>query len=102
MNDHLGGEKSWSEDDLFDLDSALDWGGTAEDVADFLGREVAEVERKAAERNLPDLSTPGIAPAIPVNPVEGIRLDFEKPAPSAWRDPGADDSVGSSGRKTGQ
>jgi hypothetical protein len=102
MNAHRGGEKAWSEDDLFDLDSALDWGGTAEDIADFLGREVAEVERKAAERNLPDLSTPGIAPAIPVNPVEGIRLDFEKPAPSAWQDTSADDAVGSAGRETDQ
>jgi len=69
------GQKPWSEDDLFDLDSALDWGGTAEDIADFLGREVAEVQRKAAERNLPDLLAYGIAPTIPVNPVNGIRLD---------------------------
>ena len=102
MNERRDGEKPWSEDDLFDLDSALNWGGTAEDIADFLGREVAEVQRKAAERNLPDLLTPGIAPAIPVNPVEGIRLDFEKPAPSARRDPSADDAVGSAGRTTGQ
>jgi hypothetical protein len=100
MNEHCDGEKPWSEDDLFDLDSSLDWGGTVEDIADFLGREVAEVQRKAAERSLPDLLTSGIAPAIPVNPVEGIRLDFEKPAPSAWRDASADDAVGSAGRKT--
>ena len=102
MYGYGGGEKPWSEDDLFDLDSALDWGGTAEDIADFLGREVAEVERKAAERNLPDLSTYGIVPTIPVNPVDGIRLDFEKPAPSAWQDTSADDAVGSAGRETDQ
>ena len=41
----------WSEDELFGLDSALDWGGSIEEIADFLGREVAEVERKASERN---------------------------------------------------
>ena len=43
--------RPWSEDELFGLDSALDWGGSIEDIADFLGREVAEVERKASERN---------------------------------------------------
>jgi hypothetical protein len=43
--------KPWSEDELFGLDSALDWGGSIEDIADFLGREVVEVERKASERN---------------------------------------------------
>jgi hypothetical protein len=43
--------KPWSEDELFGLDSALDWGGSIEEIADFLGREVAEVERKASERN---------------------------------------------------
>jgi hypothetical protein len=102
MNEHRDGEKPWSEDDLFDLDSALDWGGTAEDIADFLGREVAEVQRKAAERNLPDLSTYGIVPTIPVNPVDGIRLDFEKPAPSVRRDTGAENASQVGGRKTGQ
>jgi hypothetical protein len=82
MTEHRDGEKPWSDDDLFDLDSALDWGGTADDIADFLGREVAEVQRKAAERNLPDLLTPGIAPTVPLNPVDGICLDFEKRSPS--------------------
>jgi hypothetical protein len=85
MKGNSDGQKPWSEDELFDLDSALDWGGTAEDIADFLGREVAEVQRKAAERNLPDLLAYGIAPTIPVNPVDGIRLDFQKPMPSARR-----------------
>jgi hypothetical protein len=46
------GLKPWSEDELFGLDSALDWGDSMEEIADFLGREVAEVERKATERNL--------------------------------------------------
>jgi hypothetical protein len=102
MKEHRDGEKPWSEDDLFDLDSALDWGGTAEDIADFLGREVAEVQRKAAERKLPDLLAYGIAPTIPVNPVAGVRLDFEKPSPSVRRDTGADDALRVGGRKTGQ
>ena len=79
MNVSRDGEKPWSEDDLFDLDSALDWGGTIEDIADFLGREVAEVRRKACERDLPKLSNPGpIAPTVPVDPVSGVRLDFEQ------------------------
>jgi hypothetical protein len=43
-----------TEDDLFDLDSALAWGGEIHDIADFLGRDVAEVERKAYKRNLPE------------------------------------------------
>jgi hypothetical protein len=46
------GQKPWTEDDLFDLDSALACGGDIEEIADFLIREVAEVERKASERNL--------------------------------------------------
>jgi hypothetical protein len=45
------GQKPWTEDDLFDLDSALACGGDIEEIADFLTREVAEVERKASERN---------------------------------------------------
>jgi hypothetical protein len=51
MKGNRDGQKPWSEDELFGLDSALDWGGSIEDIADFLGREVAEVERKASERN---------------------------------------------------
>jgi hypothetical protein len=46
------GQKPWTEDDIFDLDSALACGGDIEEIADFLTREVAEVERKASERNL--------------------------------------------------
>ena len=46
------GQKPWTEDDLFDLDSALACGGDIEEIADFLTREVAEVERKASERKL--------------------------------------------------
>jgi hypothetical protein len=45
------GQRPWTEDDLFDLDSALACGGDIEEIADFLTREVAEVERKASERN---------------------------------------------------
>jgi hypothetical protein len=40
--------------DAGDLDSALAWGGDIHDIADFLSRDVAEVERKAYERNLPE------------------------------------------------
>jgi hypothetical protein len=47
-------QKPWTEDDLFDLDSALACGGDIEEIADFLTREVAEVERKASERNPPE------------------------------------------------
>jgi hypothetical protein len=46
------GPKPWTEDDLFDLDSALACGGDIEEIADFHTREVAEVERKASERKL--------------------------------------------------
>jgi hypothetical protein len=46
------GPNLWTEDDLFDLDSALACGGKIEEIADFLTREVAEVERKASERDL--------------------------------------------------
>jgi hypothetical protein len=46
------GPNLWTEDDLFDLDSALACGGKIEEIADFLTREVAEVERKAYERDL--------------------------------------------------
>jgi hypothetical protein len=52
MKGNRDGQKPWSEDDLFDLDSALCCGGDIEDIADFLSREVVEVERKASERNL--------------------------------------------------
>jgi hypothetical protein len=52
MKGNRDGQKPWSEDDLFDLDSALACGGDIEEIADFLSREVAEVERKASERNL--------------------------------------------------
>ncbi len=93
MYGYGGGEKPWSEDDLFDLDSALDWGGSDEDIAVFLGRGVAEVRRKASKRDLPTLLNPGpIAPTVPVNPVSGVRLDFEKRlgVPSARRDIGSD------------
>jgi hypothetical protein len=34
------GEESWSEHDLFDLDSALSFGARIEEIAVFLGREV--------------------------------------------------------------
>jgi hypothetical protein len=46
------GERPWTDDDLFDLDSALACGGDIEEIANFLTREIAEVERKACERNL--------------------------------------------------
>jgi hypothetical protein len=52
MKGNRDGQKPWTEDDLFDLDSALAYGGDIEDIADFLSREVVEVERKASERNL--------------------------------------------------
>jgi hypothetical protein len=54
MKGNREGQEPWTEDDLFDLDSALACGGDINDVADFLSRDVAEVERKAYERNLPE------------------------------------------------
>jgi hypothetical protein len=35
---------------LFGLDSGLAFGGDIEEIANFLGREVEEVRRKASER----------------------------------------------------
>jgi hypothetical protein len=46
------GYDPWSEDDLFCLDSGLAFGGDIEDIANFLGREVEEVRRKAWERDV--------------------------------------------------
>jgi hypothetical protein len=43
------GDEPWSEDDLFDLDSALSFGAHIEEIAVFLRREVEDVERKAFE-----------------------------------------------------
>ena len=51
-SEHRDGEKPWSEDDLFDLESAIAWGGNIKDIADFLSREVGEIQQKAAELNL--------------------------------------------------
>jgi hypothetical protein len=50
MKGNRDGQKTWSDDELFDLDSAFACGGDIEDIADFLSREVLEVERKASER----------------------------------------------------
>jgi hypothetical protein len=44
------GTEPWSEDDLFGLDSGLAFGGDIEEIANFLGRDVEEVRRKASER----------------------------------------------------
>jgi hypothetical protein len=44
------GDKPWSENDLFDLESALAFAGNVEEIAIFLSREVQEVRRKASER----------------------------------------------------
>jgi hypothetical protein len=46
MNEHRDGEKPWSEDDLFDLESALAWGGNIKDIADFLSREVGRFDKR--------------------------------------------------------
>jgi hypothetical protein len=89
MKGNRDGQKPWSEDDLFDLDSALAWGGNIEDIADFLGREVLEVERKASERNL----------LIDRHMVPGEK---RPPAASVRRDTGADQVLQIGGRKTGQ
>jgi hypothetical protein len=49
MTGNRDGQKPWTEDDLFDLDSALACGGDIHDTADFLSREVA---RRLNERPL--------------------------------------------------
>jgi hypothetical protein len=51
MSGNDDGDEPWSEDDLFDLDSALSFGACIEEIAVFLRREVEDVERKAFERN---------------------------------------------------
>jgi hypothetical protein len=86
MKGNRDGEKPWSEDDLFDLDSALAWGGNIKDIADFLGRDVVEVERKASERLLIDRHM--------------VTGEKRPPAASVRRDTGDVLRVG--GRKTGQ
>jgi hypothetical protein len=43
-------EKPWSENELFDLESALAFAGSIEEIAIFLRREIPEVRRKASER----------------------------------------------------
>jgi hypothetical protein len=53
MSGNKDGDESWSEDDLFDQDSALSFGAHIEEIAVFHGREVEDVERKAFERNRP-------------------------------------------------
>jgi hypothetical protein len=53
MSGHEDGDEPWSEDDLFDLDSALSFGACIKEIAVFLRREVEDVERKAFERNRP-------------------------------------------------
>jgi hypothetical protein len=51
MSGNDDGDEPWSEDDLFDLDSALSFGACIEEIAVFLRREVEDVERKVFERN---------------------------------------------------
>jgi hypothetical protein len=50
MNINSG--KSWSEADLFDLRNSLSCGRSIREVADFLCRDFAEVQKKAAELGL--------------------------------------------------
>jgi|HubBroStandDraft_2_1064218.scaffolds.fasta_scaffold974947_1 hypothetical protein len=88
------GEEPWSEEDLFDLDSALAFGGSIEEIAIFLKRDVEEVQRKASERNWPDVADPGpLAPADLVNPVEGIAPDCEKRTAEAAADRGRSEAA---------
>jgi len=44
--------RNWTGDELFDLDGALACGGETEEIADFLAREISEVERRVYELNL--------------------------------------------------
>jgi hypothetical protein len=69
------GEEPWSEDDLFDLDSALSFGAHIEEIAIFLRREVEDVERKAVERHRPSSAKLGLT--TPNRP-NHRGVDFEK------------------------
>ena len=46
----LNAGKPWSEDDLADLNEMMLRGRTAREIAEYLQREVLEVEAKIAER----------------------------------------------------
>jgi|SRR5271155_3181414 len=81
MCENGDGEEPWSDDELFDLDSALSFGGSFEEIAIFLRREVAEVQRRISERTLPNYARPvPLAPNNPIDPVDSP--DFQK-RPSA-------------------
>ena len=54
------GEESWSEDDLFDLDSGLSFGARIEKIAVFLRRKIEDVERSECERNRPNSADLGL------------------------------------------
>jgi hypothetical protein len=66
MKENGDGEEPWSEDDLFDLDSALSFGANIEEIAVFLRREVEDVEQKAFKRNRPNSANP--RPIVPNRP----------------------------------
>jgi hypothetical protein len=75
------GDEPWSEDDLFDLDSALSFGAHIEEIAVFLRREVEDVERKAFERTPQCSANPGLTTP---NRLNRLSVDFEKrPAASS-------------------
>jgi hypothetical protein len=80
------GDEPWSEDDLFDLDSALSFGAHIEEIAVFLRREVEDVERKAFERTPQCSANPGLTTP---NRLNRLSVDFEKrpAAPSEGRKP---------------
>jgi len=85
------GEEPWSEEDLFDLDSSLAFGGSFEEIAIFLRRDVEEVQRKASERNLPDVADPrpvGPASPRPIGPTSLVNL-VERIGPDRGKRPAA-------------
>src|SRR5947207_1556597 len=86
MSGNDDGEDPWSEDDLFDPDSALAFGARIEGIAVFLRREVEDVERKAFERNRSNSAKRDLTGAKRPN---SLRVDFEKhpAAPSKARKP---------------
>jgi hypothetical protein len=88
------GEESWSEDDLFDLDSAHSFGARIEEIAVFFGREVEDVERKALERSLPNSAKLGLTAPNRTSKKKGCRqvekvgLEFSRLHPAgSWRRP---------------
>jgi hypothetical protein len=72
------GDEPWSDADLFDLDSTLSFGANIEEIALFLRREVADVERKAFERSRPSSANPGLTTPNRLNRLSLVRAEDDQ------------------------